>query len=469
MTVDDQPVSLLVAALLTDTPMVEDLRVLTDEIGGRPTGSEANMAAVEWAVGRFQEAGVKVTKEPFTMPALWLERSAQVEVVGDVSFKPRVASMPFSAAADGLTAPLIDAGLGTDEDFERLGDSCRDAFVLIETTLLTDIPGLFKEYTDAAMIERRAFAAGVAGVVYMGSRPNDLLHRHNASLGPRNRHPMLVMERDAATRAQRLLRAGKQLNLKVFIDIEDGGEYESFNVIGEIRGHEKPQEVVVIGAHIDSWGLGTGALDNGCNVAMVIDIARQLQRLGLTPRRTIRFALFNGEEQGMLGSWAYVKTHAGELEHHIMAASYDIGAGPITGFFTNGREQLLAFLDTALAPVAGLGGFENLNVPIVGTDNYDFMMEGIVNLVANQAAAGYGPNYHARSDTFDKVDQRQLRLNAAIAAAVTFAFADTEGSWPRQSRDQIQALIDSTDLGEQMRTFGLMELWEKGIRGRQLR
>jgi hypothetical protein len=380
---------------------------------------------------------------------------------------PVATTLAPAPAADGLTAPLVDAGFGTEEEFERLGDRCRDAFVLIETGLLTDIAGLFKEYTDAAKIERRAFAAGVAGVVYMGSRPNNLLHRHNASLGPSNRHPMLVMERDAATRVQRLLRAGRRLSLKVFIDIDRGGEYQSYNVIGEINGQERPQEVVLIGAHIDSWGLGTGALDNGCNVAMAIDIARQLQRLGLTPRRTIRFALFNGEEQGMLGSWAYVKSHSDELENHVMASSYDIGSGAITGYFTNGREPLLAFLDTALAPVAGLGRFENLNVPIVGTDNYDFMMEGVVNLVANQAAAGYGPSYHARSDTFDKVDLRQLRLNAAIVAAVTYAFADTEGSWPRHSRDQIQALIDSTDLGEQMRTFGLMEFWEKGIRGRQ--
>jgi len=224
---------------------------------------------------------------------------------------------------------------------------------------------------------------------------------------------------------------------------------------------------VVIGAHLDSWGLGTGALDNGCNVAMVIDIARQMQRLGLRPRRTIRFALWNGEEQGLYGSFGYMRTHADELDRHVMASSYDIGSGRINGFFTGGRPRLAAAVEQVLAPVDGLGPFTLIDVPIVGTDNYDFMMEGIGNLVGNHEAATYGPNYHAATDTFDKVDQRQLRLNAAIVAAVTWGFAQMDVDWQRQSRQEIQALIDATDLGEQMKTFGLWEPWISGQRGRK--
>jgi hypothetical protein len=300
----------------------------------------------------------------------------------------------------------------------------------------------------------------------MGSRSRDVLHRHNASLGPENRHPMVVMERDGARRALRLLRSGRELTLRLELDIRAGGPYESYNVIGEIPGSERPEEVVVVGAHLDSWGLGTGALDNGCNVALVIDLARQIVRLGLRPRRTIRFALWNGEEQGLHGSWGYVKTHADELDRHVMASSFDIGSGRITGFFTGGRPELAAAVDRALQPVAGLGPFTQVDVPIVGTDNYDFMMEGIGNLVANQESANYGPNYHARTDTFDKVDQEQLRLNAAIAAAVVWGFAEMDVDWHRQSRDEIEALIESTDLGEEMKSFGLWTAWESGRRGR---
>jgi hypothetical protein len=465
----ESDLSRLIAAMMGDTPMVEDLRTLTDEIGGRPTGSEANRTAVEWALERFQEAGVDAGIEPFQMPALWLERSATARVEGDVNLQARVVAMPFSTDTGGaaLSAPLVSAGRGTAGDFERLGERARGSFVLIETDELEDIPGLFEEYIQGAAIDERAFASGVAGVVYMGSRPRDVLHRHNASKGTANDRPMLVMERGAAQRLQRLLERGKSLRLTVEIELDDGGPYESYNVVGEIRGSEDPEEVVVIGAHLDSWGLGTGALDNGCNVALIIDLARQMKRLGIIPRRTIRFALFNGEEQGLNGSRGYTETHADELDGHVMASSFDIGSGRISGFFTNGRTELVDFLEEALVPVNGLGPFTNLNVPIVGTDNFDFMMQGVANLVANQESANYGPNYHAGTDTFDKVDLEQLRLNAAIVAAVTMAFAEGDIDWERHSREQIEELVTGTDLGDQMRTFGMLEDWEKGRRGRK--
>jgi Zn-dependent M28 family amino/carboxypeptidase len=462
----------LVDAVLGDTPLIDDLRRLTDEVGGRPTGSEANMAAVEWAEARFREAGVAVRREPFEMPAFWLERSAAATVStpgGEISFSPRVAAMPFSTATppEGLAAPLVNGGRGGEADFAALGEAARGAFVLIATDELLDVPGLFAEYERAPGIETRAFDAGAAGVIYMGSRPRDVLYRHNASRGPDNRHPLLIMERTAAQRTLRLLEAGRTLEIRVRLDLETGGPYTSWNVVGEIPGSAEPEEFVVLGAHLDSWGLGTGALDNGCNVALVIDLARQMRRLGLTPRRTIRFALFNGEEQGLQGSWGYVQTHAGELDRHVMASSYDIGSGRIEGFFTGGRPEVLPVLEAALAPVRFLGPFVHDDVPIVGTDNYDFMMEGIANLVASQASANYGPNYHAGTDTFDKVDLVRLRLNAAVAAAVTWGFANQEIPRHRQTRAEIQHLIDTTDLGEQMRTFGVWEGWEDGTRGRR--
>ncbi len=461
----------LVGAMLGATPLVEDLRALTDRIGGRPTGSEENVRSVAWALERFREAGVDAVSEAFEMPELWLERSATARIRaidGSATFAPRIAAAPFSTGTgtEGITARLVDAGRGEAADFERLGEAARNAFVLIETEELEDIAGLFAEYSAAVSIERLAFDAGATGVVYVGSRPRNVLHRHNASLGPANEHPIVAIERDAGLRALRLLRTGADLELTVTLDLATGGPYESHNVVAEIKGSAEPEEFVVIGAHLDSWGLGTGALDNGCNVALVIDVARQIRRLGLTPRRTIRFVLFNGEEQGLTGSWRYVQRHAEELDRTVMASSYDIGSGRIQGFFTGGRPELARAVTRALGPVAGLGPFTQLDVPIVGTDNYDFMMEGVANLVADQESANYGPNYHARSDTFDKVDLAQLRLNSAVAAAVTWGFATMDVTWERQPRSAIEALIESTDLRDQMVMFGLWEPWLEGTRGR---
>ncbi len=459
----------LVAALLGDTPLVRDLESLTDEIGGRPTGSAQNRKAVEWGLLRFRDAGVAARREPFTMPALWLERSARGSISGDAAFIAHVVAMPFSTAtpSGGSSAPLVDGGGGTDADFTRLGASARGAFILVETKELTDLDALFKEYFEAAEIEKRAFGAGAFGIAYMGSRASGALYRHNASLGEKNKRPLLIMGREDAQRALRLLRGGKRLVLKAEIDLEAGGPYTAENVVAEIRGGERPDEIVLVGAHLDSWDLGTGALDNGCNAAVVIDLARQFQALGLRPRRTVRFVLWNGEEQMMLGSWGYVKTHAAELDKHVVTLTADIGSGRVVGFYTGGRKDLVPAVDKALASVAGLGPFTHVEEPVVGTDNYDFMLEGVANLVANQEPANYGPNYHARSDTFDKVDSQQLRLNAAILGAAVYGLAQADVAWRRQSRAEVEALVEGTSLKSQMVSFGLYDDWLSGARGRR--
>jgi carboxypeptidase Q len=460
----------LVATFLGDTPLMRDLQSLTDGIGGRATGSPPNLRSVEWALARFQEAGIPARKESFTMPALWLERSARATVKGTgILFSPRVAAMPFSTGtpASGVSAPLRDAGHGSEKDFQALGEKAQGAFLLVETRELANVEDLFREYDEAVGIEQRAFAAGAQGVVYMGSRPGNQLYRHNVSVGERNTRPMLVMERDGALRAMRLLRGGAALTLNAVLDIQSGPAYTSQNVIGELRGATRPDEIVVMGAHLDSWDLGTGALDNGANVALLIDVARQMQRLGLKPARTLRFALWNGEEQGLHGSWGYTKTHASELDRHTVAASFDIGCGRITGFFTGGRPGLPPLVDQALAPVKGLGPFTQVDEPIVGTDNFDFMLQGVPNLVANQEPALYGPNYHARSDELDKCDPLQLRLNAATVAALAWGFANMDPTLPRQSREEVQALINSTNLLDQMKSFDVYEDWMRGKRGRQ--
>lgn len=465
----DDDVDKLVGAMLGHTPIIDDLRELTDEIGGRVTGSDTNLAAVEWAVEKFSEAGVSATKEAFEMPLQWQELSASAEVSGDVVFEPRVIAKPFSAAADEVTAPMLDGAAGTADDFAQLGDGVRDSWVLIATPVLDDdvgLAGLFAEYIESAAIESRAWDARAAGIVFMSSRPNNLLYRL-PMLSARNRQPILLMERESAKRAQRLIRDGKSLELTATIELDSGYAYQSANVIGEIRGGGKPDEIVLIGAHLDSHDLGTGALDNGANVTMLIDIARQMTRLGLTPNRTIRFALWNGEEQGLVGSWRYTQRHEDELDRHVMAASFDIGTGRILGFFTGGMDGLGAMVDNYLQPVSGLGPFQQVNVPLVGTDNFDFMMQGVPNLIAMQDDANYASNYHAASDTFDKVDQWQLKLNSAIAAAIAWGFANGDDRLPRQTRAQIEELVGNTDLEQQMRTFGIWEQWDSGERGRR--
>ena len=412
----------LVEALGKKTPILEDLHELCDQIGGRVTGTAPNEAAVAWALQKFEEAGVKTWKEAFEMPRKWAEKSATAEITGDITFNPKIACRAFSTGSpvDGLTAELVFVDQGTKDDFKAVKETVKDKFVLVQTPLMEDLGGLFLEYINAVEIESNAKKYGAKGVVYMSSRAKKLLYRHLTSYGPKNDMPMVVMARDDATRCKRLLKRGKKLNLTMRLNVLDEGAYTTHNVLAEIKGSTYPDEVILIGAHLDSWGLGTGANDNGCNVTMMIDIARQITALGLQPKRTIRFALWNGEEQGMFGSYAYTQQHSDELDNIKMAMSIDIGSGNIDGFFMNGRSDFAPYLDKYLKPLAPLlGPFTNIPDPIVGTDNYDFLSQGVPNLVGKHDVYNYCEDYHSESDTYDKVNQYNLKNNAAIVASVT--------------------------------------------------
>jgi Zn-dependent M28 family amino/carboxypeptidase len=308
--------------------------------------------------------------------------------------------------------------------------------------------------------------AGVAALLVQSTRPHGLLYRHPlANANQPFTMPAAVISREQAGRLARLAAHG-EVRVRLRVANKTGPAYESRNVIAEIKGREKPDEVVLLGAHLDSWDLGTGAEDNGANSVMVIDALRAMKSLGLKPRRTIRFVLFTGEEQGMLGSAGYVIRHAAEMDGHNAVVVFDIGSGRTTGFFLNGREELRKPLEKALAGVAGLEAGENPIDGIDGTDNFDFLLSGVPNLVANQDAAPYLAQYHAESDTVDRVNPRELRANTALASALVWWLAeDPERFGHRQSRDEVTKLLMDTKLDVQMKAFAQWEDFQAGKRG----
>lgn len=456
-------------ALSKSQEISEDLMELCDQIGGRVTGSVSNKKAVDWAYAKFKEASIDVEKEAFEMPVLWLGEASNMYIDGMPFFHPQVVSK-YNSPAGSFVAQLVDGGAGDSLCLLKIKDEIKGNIVLVESDLCLDIPGLFAEYAAAAQTEALAREFGARAVVFMSSRPRKLLYRFITSKTVENELPQLVMAREDAKRCLRLLRNGNSLTAKISIQANTGPSFTSHNVIGEIRGSTYPDEIVLVGAHIDSWALGTGANDNGCNVSMLIDIARKMKELGIQPKRTIRFALWNGEEQGYFGSWAYTRSHGGELDKHRMAMSIDIGSGAISGFFTNGRNDLFELANRVTSNLSYLGQMTNIDVPIVGTDNFDFMLEGVPNLVGNHLSASYGTNYHASSDTYDKVDLEALRKNAVIIANVLLSFANGEGAeWnlPRHSRSQIQSMFDANNLEYTMRMFNVWKPWTQGERGRK--
>jgi len=457
---------------LASSEIEKNLRVLTDEIGGRVTGSPAAEKAVDWAVDAFRQAKVdEVLTENFTLPAGWAEGHTHLTVLSPAPFSVHLVSIGWSPATPegGLTANVVDVGTGQEADFKRAGDSVKSAILLVHTDVLKTWDDLFNEYLHEPAVEQRAIDGGAAAILWMSTRPYLLLYRHIFSVdGNIDRLPQAIVAREDSQRMARFIAAGEVVKTTLDMPNKISGQTSSENVVAEIRGSEKPEEFVILAAHLDSWELGTGALDNGCNAAMVIDAARAIRASGVTPRRSIRFVLFTGEEQGMLGSWAYALAHRTELGKMDAAVVFDAGDGRVTGYSLSGRKDILAGLDEALKPLSAFGPLKNTTDVEIGTDNFDFFLEGVPTLIANQDPDDYMMNYHASSDTLDKVDFAQLKKNEAIAAVTTYAIADRpERLGVRQTRTQIEHLLKETEADKQMKLMGLWGVWADGKRGRQ--
>ena len=452
------------------TPLLDDLRELCDGIGGRPTGSKACDRAVDWAVARFRAAGVESTwTETYTIPESWVGGADRAECVAPVEFPIRVTAGPFTEPTPGqrpLEAPLVNAGDGSTDSFSHLGDKARGAIALVLSPEMKTEADLFAEYGRDGAMFAAAQRAGVAALLVQSSRPGVVLYRHPMGLGGGNLPlPAAIVAR---IHAARLARLSEQGEVRVRLDLPSrlGGPSQARNVVAEIRGRERPEEIVLIGAHLDSWDLGTGAEDNGVNAAMIIDIARSFKALGVAPRRTVRFVLFTGEEQGMLGSHAYVLQHAAEMGRHVAMITFDTGSGHTIGFYLNGREDLRRPIDQALAAVPGLRASDDSLEAIDGTDNFDFLISGVPNLIARQEWAPYLPSYHAETDVYEAVNPQEARNNAALAAALVWGLAENpDRPAARQTHAEVEKLLRNTKLDEQMKSVGQWDDWVTGKRG----
>jgi Zn-dependent M28 family amino/carboxypeptidase len=199
----------------------------------------------------------------------------------------------------------------------------------------------------------------------------------------------------------------------------------------------------------------------------VIDALRAIRASGVQPRRSIRFVLFSGEEEGLLGSEGYARQHRDELDNALAAVIFDSGSGRVTGFSLSGRTELAGATRDLIAPLSSMGVTQVTQDADMGTDNFDFLLEGVPTLVANQDPANYMQNYHAMSDTFDKVDLGNLRHEVAEAAAMVVGIANVpERFGARQNRAQVQQLLHDTHLEDTMKRVGVWAAWESGQRGR---
>ena len=464
--------SKILPQVLGPSPLEENLRRLTDEVGGRVTGSPEMAKAIDWALAAFRSQGIDVHTEKYTLPLTWGEGATRLELLAPVTFPLRTVAVGWSPAtpAGGLDANLVDIAYGSEQDFARAGASVKGAILLAYTDLGSTWTDLFNEYNQPPPVIERAVKSGASAILWMGARERLLLYRHTNTGDATLEHiPQVVVAREDAQRLARTVAAypGK-VRVHLTMPNKIGPSVPQENVVGEIRGRESPDEAVILGAHLDSWDLGTGALDNGCNAALVIEAARAIKATGLLPRRTIRFVLFSGEEQGLYGSWQYALAHRAELDKLRGVVVFDSGIGRVTGYSLTGRADIADAVREILKPLESWDVTHHTLEGDIGTDNWDFFLEGVPTLVAEQEEANYLPNYHAASDTFDKVDIRELKINSALAAVTAWGIADrAEPLGKRLSRSEMDRLLKETHLDEKMQQLGYWEPWLKGTRGRK--
>jgi carboxypeptidase Q len=465
----------IIANAQGDSPLADNLRRLDNELNSPASDTSAATRAVAWGIAAFRDSGLDVHTEKFSIPATWSEGASHLEIISPSQRSAHVMSVGWSPATarGGLEARMVFAGTGAAADFARLGSSAKGAILLVHSDGFSTWQNLSDEYANAPGVVHRAAMAGAAAILWMSTRDRTIMYRNvNTLTGQVDPLPQAILDRGDALDFEHVLLAGTKIRARLDLPNKIGGPAERENVIAEIPGREQPNEWVLLGAPLASAETGAGDLQNNCNAALVAEAARDILRTGIRPRRSIRFVLFTAEEQGMLGSQAYVYAHRKELDHIRAAVIFGKGfaeqcAGPVTGYSLGGRQDIKAGVFEAVKPVQSLGvQVQTFDAPL-GADNFDFLVEGVPTLLANRDQAAHTPGDRATSsNTLNPAGLAELKHNTAIAAVTAFGVAErAEPLGPRQSRAEIEQLLKDTGLDKQMQDAGLWTLWETSERG----
>ena len=423
------------------------LQRLTDSIGGRVTGSAECRAAADLLIDALRQAGFDDAHvEEYALASRWQRGRATGRVAAPVQRAITVGSYGWVPGTKGEgTVPLIDLGTPARGALEVAADRVRGAAVLVEPYAVAGAPAQVMRAAIAGALAR----SGASAMLIPSAKPDRMLDTSAFGFYPGGPLPVLSVAKEDVLFLRRLLAGGQ---VRVTLDVDnaiDASPAQERNVVAEIMG-TTPGEAVLVGAHVDSWDPGQGAQDDGVGVAAVLEAARILKSLGIKPRRTIRFAFFSGEEQGLLGSRAYVEKHRNELDGLRAVVIMDSGAQTPRGFQIHGRSDIEAAARTILAPLSGLGASGVSLDASFDMDHGPFLAEGIPVFTLWVDEGDYNTHHHAVSDTFDKVDPRMLALDTATMTVAAYRLADAE--------EPVGRRLSATDAMQLLKSVGLESL-----------
>ncbi len=417
----------LVGDILVNGKAYDYDRDLADGIGPRLTGSENYNKAVSWTMEQFHSMGLKnIHTESFKMPALWEpETPAQGRITSPRAQNLHIYSAGWSPSTPegGIKGEVVYLNsIPTDAELAATRQQVADKVVLFDNQSMgTDLTFETLVHSFIRVHELHARAVLMTGKVDGTQRALPLLLYGNLA-----EMPVAQIGLEDELLIKRMLEKGA-VTVEFSFKNRTRKNVEVQNVIAEIPGSEVPagslDSVVIVGAHLDSWHPGTGAQDNGTGVATVLDVARAIEALGRPPRRTVRFILFGGEEQGEVGSIRYVRQHLAEMGTIDAIVVTDTGSAPAKGWYVAGRtdeKESLGFISTLLAGLGADGISTDPNV-MFDTDHAAFIANGVPSLVLwNDMTNYYNLIHHQAADTFDHVVESELMQGVATTAATTY-------------------------------------------------
>jgi carboxypeptidase Q len=400
----------------------ERLAELTDTFGHRLSGSDALDAAIRWAEAEMKKDGLEnVRLEPVKVPH-WVRGQESAEIVA-----PRRHAMAMLGLGNSIGTPAagVEAEVVAFRSFQEMDASSarvRGRIVLFNVPFTTY--GETVQYRSSG--PSRAAALGAVAVLLRAVGPPGLRTPHTGALNYAEgvpRIPAAAIAVEDADRIQRMIGRGAAVRVRLKMDAQMLPDTDSYNVLGEIRGRERPDEIVALGGHIDSWDVGTGAMDDGDGCVVTWEAARLMKRLKLRPRRTVRVVLWTNEENGLRGGLAYRDRHRQELPNHILMLESDSGVFRPTGFGFTGTETARNRINDIAGLLYGIGA-NHIGPGGGGADVGPSVEAGRIPAMSLQVEGNYFLLHHTPADTVDKLDPEDMSRAAAAIAVMTYVVAD---------------------------------------------
>jgi len=443
----------------------EYLEQLSDDVGPRLTGSERCNQAIQWGLDTMKRIGLQnVRAEPWQISRGWQRISASAEVVSPSRHPLMIDAMGWvgSTPRGGVTADLVPVNVfDLDNELAHNSANWRGKILIAIQKGPRPEGGGMEEFAKFGDVLKKAHEVGAVAVIggQAGSKSEGMHLTHTGALGFNTYFdiPVVSISAEDQDLLERFLDRGKQV--RVHIDVQNAvtdGPANTANVVGEIPGTEHPEQIIVVGGHLDSWDLAEGSTDDGVGVVTTLGAAEAIVRSGFKPRRTIRFVLFTGEEEGLLGSLAYTKTHKDEMKNHVAAVILDNGQGPVTALNMGGRDDTVAAASDLAANLSAFGKITANDNTEFGTDAGPFILEGLPGINLDQDSPEYRYTHHSPVDTFDKIDEAILSRDATVHGLVAFWIADRPerlaSPWPAQRTAQM--LVSKGD-DKMLKLFGV--------------